>query len=263
MNYPLKTACLMLSCCMSFLLYKYLLQLFPSVMTEQLMQSFHLTGSGLGNLAASFFYGYVIAQVFAGLIVDRYGICLPSVLALLLASVGVYGFSVSTHQWLAMSFRMMMGGGAAFATVTYLRCSSLWFPKRLQGLTGGLLTVGVMVGAVCAQAPLALFIHSIGARDALLWIAVLGLLLASLALCILREPKAALGISTVSLRNTMGELIKNRRNWLLMLYSGLAFAPLAVFGGLWGTPYIEVAAVSYTHLRAPEPKANGGWRGVG
>ena len=36
-------------------------------------------------------------------------------------------------------------------------------------------------------------------------------------------------------------LLGKRCNWYLMAYSGLAFSPLAVFGGLWGNPFLEVS----------------------
>lgn len=38
-----------------FLFYKYILQVSPSIMTEDLMRVFQIQGTGLGNLAASFF----------------------------------------------------------------------------------------------------------------------------------------------------------------------------------------------------------------
>jgi len=43
-------------------------------------------------------------------------------------------------------------------------------------------------------------------------------------------------------------VLKNKKNWWLTLYSGLAFSPIAVFGGLWGNPFLEEAYhLSGTH----------------
>lgn len=39
----------------AFLFYKYMLQVSPSIMTEDLMRVFQIQGTGLGNLTASFF----------------------------------------------------------------------------------------------------------------------------------------------------------------------------------------------------------------
>jgi len=51
---------LVLLLCSSFLFYKYVLQVSPSVMTQQLMHNFHVDGAGLGNLSACFFYSYLV-----------------------------------------------------------------------------------------------------------------------------------------------------------------------------------------------------------
>ena len=41
--------------CAAFLFYKYILQVFPGIITENLMSEFHITGAGLGKLAACYF----------------------------------------------------------------------------------------------------------------------------------------------------------------------------------------------------------------
>jgi MFS family permease len=35
--------------------------------------------------------------------------------------------------------------------------------------------------------------------------------------------------------------LKSPQNWLLTIYGGLAFSPIAVFGGLWGNPFLQQA----------------------
>jgi MFS family permease len=37
------------------------------------------------------------------------------------------------------------------------------------------------------------------------------------------------------------QVLKSKQNWMLTLYGGLAFSPLAVFGGLWGNPFLQQA----------------------
>ncbi|GEM_PF-6425651 len=47
--------------CSTFAFYEFVLQVSPSVMTSDLMRVFHVNGAGLGNLAATYFYAYLIA----------------------------------------------------------------------------------------------------------------------------------------------------------------------------------------------------------
>ena len=45
----------------------------PAVMTAELMQTFHISASALGNLSALYFYAYVAMQIPTGLLADIWG----------------------------------------------------------------------------------------------------------------------------------------------------------------------------------------------
>nr|MBA2652214.1 MFS transporter [Tatlockia sp.] len=91
-------------------------------------------------------------------------------------------------------------------------------------------------------APLAWFIDHYGWRQCLFSVGLVGVGLACLFFMIVRDaPKApASTLSAVSFKDIL-QVFKNKQNWLLTLYSGLAFSPVAVFGGLWGNPFLEQA----------------------
>src|SRR5690242_4613036 len=92
---------IIMSLCALFLIYKYILQVSPSVMTAELMREFHMTGASLGHLAATYFYAYLVAQIIAGLLLDHYS---PRLLTT--AAIGCCGLSAcffaETHAlWMA------------------------------------------------------------------------------------------------------------------------------------------------------------------
>ena len=47
-----------------FLFYKYIIQVSPSVMTNELMLQFKINATGLGSLASIYFYSYLLVQLF-------------------------------------------------------------------------------------------------------------------------------------------------------------------------------------------------------
>ena len=69
-SYPVLIMCL----AASFLFYKYVLQVFPGIIADQLMEQFHLTGAGLGGLASTFYYTCMFTQLFVGILLDKYSI---------------------------------------------------------------------------------------------------------------------------------------------------------------------------------------------
>lgn len=237
-NKRIFSSAIVIALSMCFLLYKYLLQIFPTVMTDQLRQHYHLSGFGLGNLAACFFYSYFVIQLLAGPILDKFSLKFISALTLLLAAVGAFMFASAPNIDIAYLGRALMGIGAAFATVSYMKMAANYFAAKNFAFIGGLLTVGVMLGALFAQAPMAALTNKVGWQQAVHIIAIAGLVLACGYLFFPR-PTYNVNQKRVALIAGLKQILSKRTNWYLMCYSGLAFAPLAVFGGLWGTPFLK------------------------
>lgn len=235
----------------AFLFYKYILQVSPSIMTDDLMSVFHIQGTGLGNLAASFFYSFLLAQLFVGVLLDRYSPRLLTTMAILLCAAGIYIFSKAYTLNIATWARALMGVGAAFATVSYMKMTSLWFKPHQFAFVGGLLASAAMLGAVAGQVPLSFAVSSFGWRQSLYLCAVSGLILAGLFYFIVRDrPIGELSETGTAEKFSFHDVwmvLINKQNWLITLYSGLAFAPIDGFAGLWCIPFLkETYQVSHT-----------------
>lgn len=233
---------LVISLCACFLFYKYVLQIYPSTITEQLMTEFQLTGVGLGNLAATFYYSYMIAQLFVGIILDKYSTRWLTAFAIFGCALATIWFSQTTGLFAAELSRGLMGIGVAFATVAYMKVGASWFSPRQYAFISGLLATAAMAGAVFGQAPLAYAIHEYGWRPSLYAVGITGIVLAVLFLLAVRDKKTT--NNHEHLHVTFKEVLavfKDKQNWLLTLYCGLAFTPIAVFGGLWGNPFLQEA----------------------
>lgn len=235
--------------CALFLFYKYILQVSPSVMTNELMRFFHIHAAGLGNLAATFFYAYLVMQLFAGPMLDKYS---PRVLmssAIFVSAFGTLVFSVAHVLWIAALGRMLVGVGAAFATVGYMKMAAVYFPPRHFAFVGGLLATAAMVGAVLGETPLAYMVHIFGWHQSLFDIALAGFFVAFLFFLVVRDKKKDIASGhrlPKAAKQPLGwqdflVILKRRQNWMLAFYSGMAFAPVAVFGGLWGNPFLQEA----------------------
>lgn len=236
---------ILITLCACFLFYKYIMQVSPSIMTNQLMKAFHVHGLGLGNLAATFFYSYMITQFFVGILLDRFSPRLLTSLAILVAGIGTLLFAEAQTLTFAIIGRLMMGVGAAFATVSYMKFAAIWFEPKQFAFVAGLLATAAMLGAVMGEGPLSYLVGVTGWRETLLLCAAAGIVLALLFYLIARDKSdAQLPTSQVSQylsRRDVVAVLSNKQNWLLAFYSGLAFTPVAVFGGLWGNPYLEEA----------------------
>src|SRR3990167_896726 len=234
-----------------FLFYKYVLQVSPSVITHSLMRQYHLDGAGLGNLAATFFYSYLIAQLFVGPILDKLGTRLLTALAILLCAIGAIGFAEAKNFTEAVVSRSLIGVGAAFATVSYLKIAAIWFKPERFALVSGLLATAAMVGSMCGQLPFALMVVHFGWQASIFYCGLFGVVLSVLFYIIVREnnPSANFQAKNTELKfRDVLSVLKSAPNWYLMFYSGLAFSPLAVFAGLWGDSFLQTAF----HISKPD-----------
>lgn len=207
------------------------------------MQVYSLSGAGLGHLAACFFYAYLIMQIPAGLLLDRYSPRLILLCAMVLCAFGTMIFARTDTLFIAELSRFLIGLTAAFAGITCFKLATIWFPPKRFALVAGLSMTIAMVGAVCGEAPLSYLMKHSDWRQALEITALSGFFLAFLIALIVRDKKTATQKSTtkIGLTAQMRIIFKEKQTWLLSLYSGLAFAPVSVFGGLWGVSFIEQA----------------------
>ena len=243
-----------------FFFYKYLVQVSPSVMTSDLMLAFNVNGVGLGNLSACYFYACLIMQIPVGILLDKYSPRYLTAFAILICGLSTYVFSETNSLAMACISRAFIGFGAAFAAVSCFKAASMWFPPKRFALISGMCMTAAMLGAVGGQAPLSFLVQAYGWRGSLKIVACIGILLSLLYILIVRDKKgvSASNSSTEAPFN-FSQILKNKQAWLLSIYSGLAFAPVSVFGGLWGVPFLENAY----HLSASQAAIAVSWIFIG
>lgn len=231
-----------------FMFYKYAIEVSPSVMTNDLMSTFNIDGVQLGNLAACYFYAYLIMQLPAGILLDRYGPRKVTSIAIVVCAVGAFLFADAKTIHLSEVGRFLSGAGAAFAAINCLKLIANWFPSRQFAFMAGLMMTVGMLGAVGGQAPLSTFIHHLGWREAINIIAIMGVILAFVFWLVVRDHSKHLHFKEVTfspkslkVMESLKKILSNKQSWYLSFYSGLAFAPVMIFGGLWGVPFIMEA----------------------
>ena len=237
----------------SFLFYKYLLQVSPTVMSDELMRAFSLSGESLGNLAAFYFYAYLTMQLPVGLLLDHFSPKRLVAAAIATCALGALLFSKAQTLGVADFGRLLIGIGGAFSAVGTMKLITLWFPPKRFALVSGLMMTVGMLGAVGGEAPLAHMVDTLGWRHTMFYTAIVGFVLAVCFWILVFDKKGSEASKSdpkkkIAFFTDIKQIIKNRQSWLISLYSGLAFAPISAFAGLWGVPYMMEAY----HLRKPE-----------
>jgi len=229
-----------------FVFYKYILEVSPSIMTQQLMSDFKIDAAMVGHVAASYYYAYTIMQIPGGLLIDAFGPRKTTTIGLLCCALGALLFGFSQNILFISASRFLIGIGATFAILNTLKINSSWFPAhKFALLTGLMLTLGTL-GAVFGQAPLAYLINYIGWRQSFIDLAIFGFLFSAVFFLLVRDrprhPAYDVTPPTkgeVKLFDALRHTLRRGQTWILSIYSGLSFAPVLSFAGLWGVSFIE------------------------
>ena len=230
-----------------FMFLKYILQFIPGLGVDYLRETFHLSAEQIGFLAGSYFYAYLLLQIPAGIILDHFKVSKVAFFAitLCLISVVLFGFKASFSQMVIS--RILMGTGIAFATVSYMRAASLYFSVETFSRLSGFFGAACMGGAGATILVLGWFFETHGWNSLLIlttcfagFLVLWGFYFIHKENYYYKTHELLIDRSSFSPKNlikTIWHIIKRKDNILLVLYNGLSFAPIAVFGGLWGKSY--------------------------
>ncbi len=220
-------------------------QIFPNVVATELMTSLSANENMLSSIAAAYFYVYAVLQIPAGMIIDRFNVKRPLILAITGSAIGALFFSVTNHPMNALIARLIMGAGAAFSFLGCLKLVQEWFPPSKFSTLAGMTNTAGMLGALCGS-PIALAVNVVGWEKVMKMIGFAQLVLVVLVCIVLKDSiKPDLNVKTVDDISGNSEqkvgVFKMLRNKQVLLNAGFATGMSLIFvafGGLWGSSYI-------------------------
>ena len=224
-----------------FLYYEMAVQVSPSVMTHSLMRDFSVHATGLGVLSSFYFYSYALMQIPAGLLYDRFSKRIVIPCAILICAAGAFAFGLTeTITWACLG-RFLMGIGSAFAFVGVVIVAARWFPEKLFAFLVGFAQFIAAMGALGGSLPLSFSVEKYGWRDTMTLLGWLGVGLSVLAFCIIRHKglsKKNHAKKPLTIFRSLGEVMRSSQNWWIALFTFSLWGPMAVFGALWGVPFL-------------------------
>lgn len=233
----------MFSLAASFYFYEFLLQVSPAIMTSNLMQTFHITGTTLGIISGVYFYSYTLMQIPAGALYDRLGARRVITTALIICSIGALLFGLAPNVYLSASARIFMGIGSACSYLGVLAICVRWVPSAYFAIFAGLAQTLGSLGAATGEAPLAALINHFGWRQSIIGLGCLGFILALVIFSLLRDtPEVYLlklkKSQQVSLKQALKQILGQSQTWIIGLFALFIWTPIPIFASLWGVPFL-------------------------
>lgn len=230
-----------------FFFYEFIqLNMFNAINSD-LMRDFAINATQLGKLSAIYFYANLLFLPIAGSLLDRYS---PRKLILITLTLCVFGiglFALSYTLIVAGIARFISGIGSAFCFLSSIRIASHWFPSTRMALVSGLIVTMAMTGGMIAQTPLTYLVSLLGWRQALLIDSLLGVFFIFVVWRFVQDYPANRAVQDflpherLPLLQSWKEAYLCLQNWCGGIYTSLMNLPMALFGAIWGSLYLEQA----------------------
>lgn len=211
----------------------------PQSITANFMTDFSTDAAGVAMLASSYFWGYTLMQIPAGLLVDRYGVKRVVLFSMAASSLGSAAFALAPNLLDVFAARLIVACGDALVFTALLKLVALSFKDERFGFMSGISQVSGYVGGVMATTPLAAAVSGFGWRACFVFIACVGVAnLAFASLALKPDPAAHSSKTLRSVLSASRQSLSQLANWGCAMSFASHFAVVTTLSGVWGIPMV-------------------------
>jgi sugar phosphate permease len=216
----------------------------PGVLAKDLMQAFQADAATIGLLSAMYFYSYAGFMVPGGVLIDSLGPRWAVAGGGAVMGLGSLAMGLAGAPATLFAGRLLVGLGAAVTFTGTLKVAASWFPPSHFGTMSALTATVGLLGGLVGSAPLAVLVHAVSWRGALLVVGAISLVAAVLCALIVRDrpsPARSGGAGEPTRREVLHgalQVLRNRYTWPPFLCFFFMYAALGNFF-LWSVPFLR------------------------
>ena len=229
---------LVLSLLIIFYCLDYFFRISTSLVITELQQQLHINTIQVGLLGSGFYLGYVLMQIPAGILLDKYKPSRVISLSILICAIAYIFFIYSTQFGFAYIFRLIVGACSAFSFLSVLhfaiRNFSVKYFYKISALTIAMGTVTASLMEVVSS----YYITPFNWKSIFLGIASVALLIAFIIdRLAYREKPQQKEIKAKDYFKHSNKIFLNKPLVLNGLIGGLLYLPTSLLASLWGIPF--------------------------
>jgi len=211
----------------------------PQSIGVSFMADFETDAAGVAVLASSYFWGYTLMQIPAGLLVDRFGVRRVVLSSMVASSLGSAAFAFSPNLLDVFAARLLIACGDALVFTALLKLVAQSFADERFGIMSGISQVSGYIGGVIATTPLAAAVTGFGWRACFLFIACVGLVnLVFARLALKPDPVSHSDKTLRSVVAAARQSLSSVANWGCAMTFASHFAVVTTLAGVWGIPMV-------------------------
>lgn len=220
-----------------FVVYSFCLNTAAAVFATAIKTSLNASDLDVSMATGAFILGFAFMQIPAGYLLDKFNSRYVISSGILLLALGNISISFSGNLTIFTLSNFLQGVGASFAFVGAAVLISQWFSAKafpiLFGLTQTLSCI--LAGVIHYFFTIILASHTW--IDIYRALAVYGFILFFLAIFIIKSPTILKKTTSLSLKESLQIVLKNKQIWLCTIACALSFGVLLAYASFW---YMQV-----------------------
>jgi MFS family permease len=227
-----------------FYCYEFFLRILTGAYQDQIVDYFHIQSHvGFSFLISSYNITYLIMQIPAGILLDRYGSKKVLIAATLICGIGNIIFIMGGFE-LAIIGRLLVGIGSSFAFIGVLKLALENFSRKHFALvTSIVISLGTLTAAFSQNISVIISSYDVSWIEIFIYSGLFAIPLAFLFQIIL--PKQANSMQIMPKLNEIftisKDLLKNIQLWKNATWGGLIYIPTVVITSQYGILYFKDA----------------------
>lgn len=227
-----------------FFTYTLLQMTLLNVISLDVMETLQINAKQFSSLEIVYLVASAIFFIPTGLALDIFSVRRLILIGFCLSIFGTILFGISSSLVVLQVGRFLTGIGYSVSLLGCFRLIVAWLPKQITFAFGISTTLGLL-GTLIAQTPLTMLVRLVGWQQAMLFDAVLGILILFIVWFLVHDHPAdklrQLGGSKISLLSSLTRACFCYKNWLCAAYACLLNTPILFLGALWGGMYLVQA----------------------
>lgn len=210
---------------------------------------YSMSAAQISMSSSAFYLCYVLSQIPAGMLIDRYGIKRIMIVSSLLFAIAIYIASISSHPKGIILYRALAGLGGGFAFLCAIKSIALWLPNKVFPLFTGLTQFFLYTGAALSAGPLVILNNYYNISTIMGGIFIISLTLFFFSIFVIRMHPDFFTDKKKSKRKinaflVLTSILKNKQIWLNGFYCFTIYGTTVLFADLWGIKYLKLSGFS-------------------
>lgn len=222
-----------------------------ALLDDFMKEPYNLSLSATALFSSTFYWTYIISQIPAGILVDKFGVKKVMITSSAIFSIAMLIATVAHSEPTLILYRCLAGFGGGFAILCAIKSIAIWLPNRLFPTFTGLTQLILYIGATLSAAPLVLLAKYLNISQIMALVFMISIAVMLFSMFVIKthpdykKDNSFNNKPSSSLKDIL-VVLKNRQIWFNGLYCFTIYGTTVLFADLWGIRYLSLYGFTET-----------------